>query len=140
MQNGKHVLKDKVASLREHQHSLYVKQDGKEVLAADLVKTYYIVGDKGPTSTITTYDESIDAGWTYSLDDARATTNKYTKKAGDGIVPRYSLLCGHTDEEIEELYGEGHLFEPKHEHNVVGTDFTNVTGDTVRKIIAELGW
>lgn len=138
MENGKHVLKDKVASLREHQHSLYVEKDGKEVLAADLVKTYYLIG--AYKDTIVTYNESIDAGWTYSLDDARSSVNKYTKMEGDGIVPMYSLLCGHTEAEIEALYGEGHVIKYRHEHNVVGTDFTNVTGTDVKKIITELGW
>lgn len=138
MANGKHVLKDKVASLREHQHSLYVEKDGKEVLAADLVNTYYLVG--AYKDTIVKYDESIDAGWTYSLDDARGTVNKYTKMEGDGIVPMASLLCGHTEAEIEALYGEGHCIKYHHEHNVVGTDFTNVTGEDVIKIITEIGW
>ncbi len=138
MENGKHVLKDKVASLREHQHSLYVEKDGKEVLAADLVKTYYLIG--AYKDTMVTYNESIDAGWTYSLEDARSTVNKYTKMEGDGIVPMYSLLCGHTEAEIEALYGEGHVIKYRHEHNVVGTDFTNVTGTDVKKIITELGW
>ena len=138
MENGKHVLKDKVASLREHQHSLYVEKDGKEVLAADLVKTYYLIG--AYKDTIVTYNESIDAGWTYSLEDARSSVNKYTKMEGDGIVPMYSLLCGHTEAEIEALYGKGHVIKYRHEHNVVGTDFTNVTGTDVKKIITELGW
>lgn len=138
--NGKHILKDKVASLREHQHSLYVEKDGKEVLAADLVNTYYLIG--AYKDTIVTYNESIDAGWTYSLDDARSSVNKYTKKEGDGIVPMYSLLCGHTEAEIKALYNnsDGHVIKYHHEHNVVGTDFTNVTGTDVKKIITELGW
>ena len=51
-----------------------------------------------------------------------------------------SLLCGHTEAEIEALYGEGHCIKYHHEHNVVGTDFTNVTGEDVIKIITEIGW
>ena len=141
MDGGKHVLKDKVASLREHQHSLYVEQDGKEVLAADLVNTYYLVG--AYKDTIVKYDESIDAGWTYSLDDARGAINKYSKMEGDGIVPMYSLLCGHTEAEINKLYeadGQVHVIKYHHEHNVVGSDFTNVTGEDVIKIITAVGW
>ncbi len=140
MENGKPVLKDKVASLREHQHSLYVEKDGKEVIAADLVNSYYLIG-YGQNNTITTYDESIDAGWTFSMDDAKGTVNKYSKMAGDKVVPLYSLLCGHTEAEIEELYGnKDHVKTYAHEHNVVGTDFTNVTGEDVIKIITEIGW
>ena len=139
MNGTKHVLKDKVASLREHQHSLYVEQeDGTKVLAADLVNTYYLIG--AYKDTIVKYDESINAGWTYTMEDAKGSVNKYTKMEGDGIVPMYSLLCGHTEAEIEALYGEGHCIKYHHEHNVVGTDFTNVTGEDVIKIITEIGW
>ena len=147
-ENGKKpALKRIVAGLRDWQHSLYVKQGDKEVLAADYLNTYYLIGDisKNGGNTILTYNESAPVEFHYNWDDTGSAPNKYTMGKGDDMVVEYCALGGKTEEEIVAMYGQGHVVRYDHDHNIVGADFSGAvmeegTGVKVREIIKSIGW